>query len=190
MATAHAGGDRHRPEPLLPARMNDPPDDRLRRAPRAAVRATGAVDHAGRPELAITLGPPRGGGPGDLKALGGPGDRPAVLMAILAMTRRRPARLKAMGRVADLTATVRARASGMPVIAVGGVGRCLRRGALDQSARLGVLEALKAAEVDDRIRAAATTIDQALIEAELAAVIGAGPHERTESRTVRRCSRW
>ena len=46
--------------------------------------------------------------------------------------------------------------------------------ALDQSALLEVLEALKAADVDDRIRSAATTIYQALIEAELTAVIGAG----------------
>jgi putative transposase len=55
--------------------------------------------------------------------------------------------------------------------------------ALDQSALLEVLEALKAAEVDDRIRQAAETIYQALIEAELTAVIGAQPHQRTESRT-------
>jgi putative transposase len=48
--------------------------------------------------------------------------------------------------------------------------------ALDQSALLEVLEALKAAEVDDRIRQAAETIYQALIEAELSAVIGAAPH--------------
>ena len=54
--------------------------------------------------------------------------------------------------------------------------------ALDQSALLEVLEALKAADVDDRIRPAATTIYQALIEAELTAVIGAGPHERTDGR--------
>ena len=47
--------------------------------------------------------------------------------------------------------------------------------ALDQSALLEVLEALKAADVDDRIRSAATTIYQALIEAELTAVIGAAP---------------
>src|SRR3712207_5307952 len=58
--------------------------------------------------------------------------------------------------------------------------------ALDQSALLEVLQALKAAEVDDRVRAAATTIYQALIEAELTAVIGAGPHERTETRTAQR----
>jgi hypothetical protein len=38
-----------------------------------------------------------------------------------------------------------------------------------QSARLEVLEVLKAAEGDDRIRQAAETIYQALIEAELAA---------------------
>jgi hypothetical protein len=47
--------------------------------------------------------------------------------------------------------------------------------ALDQSALLEVLDALRAAEVDDRIRQAAQTIYQALIEAELTAVIGAAP---------------
>ena len=57
---------------------------------------------------------------------------------------------------------------------------------LGPSALLEVLEALKAADVDDRIRSAATTIYQALIEAELTAVIGAGPHERTEARTAQR----
>jgi hypothetical protein len=55
--------------------------------------------------------------------------------------------------------------------------------ALDQSALLEVLEALKAAEVDDRIRKAAETIYQALIEAELSAVIDVAPHQRTEART-------
>jgi hypothetical protein len=49
-----------------------------------------------------------------------------------------------------------------------------------------VLEALKAADVDDRIRSAAATIYQALIEAELTAVIGAAPHERTDARTAQR----
>jgi transposase-like protein len=58
--------------------------------------------------------------------------------------------------------------------------------ALDQSALLGVLESLKAAEVDDRIRSAAATIYQALIEAELSAVIGAEPHQRTEARLAQR----
>src|SRR4051794_7259817 len=58
--------------------------------------------------------------------------------------------------------------------------------ALDQSALLEVLEALQAADVDDRIRSAATTIYPALIEAELTAVIGAGPHERTDARTTQR----
>ena len=58
--------------------------------------------------------------------------------------------------------------------------------ALNQSALIELLEALKAADVDDRIRSAATTIYQALIEAELTAVIGAGPHERTENRTAQR----
>ena len=42
--------------------------------------------------------------------------------------------------------------------------------ALDQSALLEVLDALRAADVEDRIRQAAMTIYQALIEAELTAV--------------------
>jgi transposase-like protein len=58
--------------------------------------------------------------------------------------------------------------------------------ALDQSALIEVLEALRAADVDDRIRQAAQTIYQALIEAELTAVIGAAPNERTDSRSAQR----
>jgi hypothetical protein len=56
--------------------------------------------------------------------------------------------------------------------------------ALDQSALLEVLDALKAADVDDKIRLAAETIYQALIEAELSAVIGAVPYQRTDARTA------
>src|SRR5246127_81142 len=58
--------------------------------------------------------------------------------------------------------------------------------ALDQSALLEVLDALRNADAADRITQAAETIYQALIEAELTAVIGAAPHERTESRTAQR----
>jgi putative transposase len=58
--------------------------------------------------------------------------------------------------------------------------------ALDQSALLEVLDALTAAEVDDRIRQAAQTIYQALIEAELTAVIGAAPNQRTPDRLAQR----
>lgn len=58
--------------------------------------------------------------------------------------------------------------------------------ALDQSALLEVLEALKAAEVDDKIRLAAETIYQALIEAELSSVIGAAAYQRTDARTAQR----
>lgn len=58
--------------------------------------------------------------------------------------------------------------------------------ALDQSALLDVLEALKGADVENRIKQAATTIYQALIEAELSSVIGAGPHERSEARLAQR----
>src|SRR5215831_15431263 len=64
--------------------------------------------------------------------------------------------------------------------------RTQRTMALDQSALLEVLDALKAAEVDDRIRQAAETIYQALIEAELASVTSALPHERTSTRTGQR----
>jgi putative transposase len=58
--------------------------------------------------------------------------------------------------------------------------------ALDQSALLEVLEMLKGADVEDRIRSAAATIYQALIEAELTAVIGADRHERSDARTAQR----
>ncbi len=58
--------------------------------------------------------------------------------------------------------------------------------ALDQSLLLELLEVLKGADVEERIRAAATTIYQALIEAELSSVIGAGPHERTDTRLAQR----
>jgi transposase-like protein len=58
--------------------------------------------------------------------------------------------------------------------------------ALDQSALLWLLEVLKGADVEERIRAAVTTIYQALIEVELSSVIGAGPHERTDTRLAQR----
>jgi putative transposase len=58
--------------------------------------------------------------------------------------------------------------------------------ALDRSALLEVPDALTAAEVDDRIRQAAQTIYQALIEAGLTAVIGAAPHERADTRLAQR----
>ena len=58
--------------------------------------------------------------------------------------------------------------------------------ALDNSALLEVLDTLKTADVGDRVRVAAETIYQALIDAELTAVIGAGPYERSEARTGQR----
>ena len=51
--------------------------------------------------------------------------------------------------------------------------------AMDQSALLELLDALKAAGVDERIRLAAQTLYQALIDAEATAVIGAAPWERS-----------
>jgi putative transposase len=58
--------------------------------------------------------------------------------------------------------------------------------ALDQSALIDLLEALKTTDVSDRVRSATETLYQALIDAELTAVIGAGPHERTPERTAQR----
>jgi putative transposase len=58
--------------------------------------------------------------------------------------------------------------------------------ALDQSALLEVLDALKVADVGDRVRQAAETIYQALIEAELTDAIGAAPHERSAERSNQR----
>lgn len=58
--------------------------------------------------------------------------------------------------------------------------------ALDQSALLELLEALKGSEVSDRVREASQTIYQALIDAELTAVIGAEPFERTDTRLAQR----
>jgi transposase-like protein len=58
--------------------------------------------------------------------------------------------------------------------------------AMDQSALLEVLEALKASAAEERVRLAAETVYQALIDAEATAVIGAGRWERTESRTAQR----
>lgn len=58
--------------------------------------------------------------------------------------------------------------------------------ALDHAALLEVLEVMKSAGVDDRIKVAAQTIYQALIDAELTAVIGAGPWERSQERTAHR----
>lgn len=49
-----------------------------------------------------------------------------------------------------------------------------------------LLEAVKAGEMTDKIRTSLAWVLQQLIEAELTATIGAGRHERTESRTAQR----
>jgi transposase-like protein len=56
--------------------------------------------------------------------------------------------------------------------------------ALEKSALLELLEALKAAGVDERIRLAVQSMYQALIDAEAEGAIGAGFWERTEARTA------
>ena len=58
--------------------------------------------------------------------------------------------------------------------------------ALSQSALLEILDAIKEADVADRVRESAATIYQALIEAELTSVIGAEPYERSDARTGQR----
>lgn len=58
--------------------------------------------------------------------------------------------------------------------------------ALTESDLSELLAALKAGEMTDAVRASLEWILQQLIEAEATAVIGAAPHERTESRTTQR----
>jgi putative transposase len=58
--------------------------------------------------------------------------------------------------------------------------------ALDQSALLELLEALKVADADDVVRRAVESVFRALINAAATARIGAAPHERTEARVARR----
>lgn len=58
--------------------------------------------------------------------------------------------------------------------------------AIDQSALLDLLTALKDTDVSDRIRVATEHLYQELIDAEATAVIGAGPWQRTAERTTQR----
>jgi len=58
--------------------------------------------------------------------------------------------------------------------------------ALDHAALLKVLDVLKAGDAGERVRVAAETMYQALIETELSATIGAQPWERSEARTNQR----
>jgi hypothetical protein len=58
--------------------------------------------------------------------------------------------------------------------------------ALTESDLSDLLAALKAGEMTDTIRTSLEWILQQLIEAEATVVIGAGPHERTDSRTTQR----
>jgi len=58
--------------------------------------------------------------------------------------------------------------------------------AMDQSALLDLLAELKDTEVPDRVRVATEHLYQELIDAEVTAVIGAGPWQRTLDRTALR----
>jgi putative transposase len=62
----------------------------------------------------------------------------------------------------------------------------IRTVALSQSDLLELLDALRAGGEIDLIRSSVEMVLQALIDAEATAFIGAGPHERTESRTNQR----
>ena len=57
---------------------------------------------------------------------------------------------------------------------------------MDHAALLEVLEAMKSAGVNERVKTAAQTMYQALIEVEATAVIGAGRWEHSPDRTVHR----
>jgi putative transposase len=58
--------------------------------------------------------------------------------------------------------------------------------ALDQSALLELLETMRTTDTTDLMRGLLTTMLQELVDAEATSVIGAGPHERTETRTTHR----
>jgi len=58
--------------------------------------------------------------------------------------------------------------------------------ALDDSAVLELAEAMRTADGGDLMRRSLETILQALVDAEATAFIGAGPHERTPTRTTQR----
>ncbi|GAA2573918.1 hypothetical protein GCM10010210_56850 [Pseudonocardia hydrocarbonoxydans] len=58
--------------------------------------------------------------------------------------------------------------------------------AMDHAALLEVLDALKAGDAGDRVRVAAETMYQALIDTEVSATIGAGRWERSPARSNQR----
>ena len=58
--------------------------------------------------------------------------------------------------------------------------------ALDQSALIELVETLSSADDGELMRKMLTAMLQALIDAEATAHVGAGPHERTDSRTTQR----
>jgi putative transposase len=58
--------------------------------------------------------------------------------------------------------------------------------ALDQSALLELVETMRDTDASELMRRLLTTMLQELVEAEATSVIGAGPHERTQTRTTQR----
>ena len=58
--------------------------------------------------------------------------------------------------------------------------------ALDQAALLEPLDTMKSTDASELMRGLLATMLQELVDAEATSVIGAGPHERTETRTTQR----
>lgn len=74
-----AGGQPHRPDPVLAPQPHDLPFDRGGRLAGAVVWAAGAVAHARLAQLPVAARPAGGGGVADLEAIRGPPQRPAVV---------------------------------------------------------------------------------------------------------------
>ncbi len=62
--------------------------------------------------------------------------------------------------------------------------RTQRTTSLDQTALLDLLAQMKLTDVTDRIQSVTETLNQELIDAEAASVIGAGKYERSDDRTT------
>jgi hypothetical protein len=72
-------GDRGRAQAPASPQMQDLAFDLRKGASRAAVRATGPVDHAGRAQLPVPIRPPLGGVHADLEPFRGTAQRPLVI---------------------------------------------------------------------------------------------------------------
>src|SRR5690606_19488822 len=76
---AQPTGDRSWAQAPAAPQVQDLALDRRTGASRAVVRAAGPVDHPGRAQLPVPVGPPFGGGGADLEPFRGAPQRPAVI---------------------------------------------------------------------------------------------------------------